>query len=365
MKITAAVVREKARPFTIEELELEGPRENEVVVRLVGAGVCHTDLIVRDQYYPVPLPSVLGHEGAGVVEQVGSKVSKVKPGDHVVLSYMSCGKCANCKKGKAGYCYELFGYNFGGAREDGSTTLNKDGEAVHGSFFGQSSFGTYALANERNVVKVRDDVPLNILGPLGCGIQTGAGGVINALAPHAGTSIAVFGTGSVGLSAIMAARVVGCTTIIGVDVRPSRLDMARELGATHVINGAEGNTVEKIQEITGTGVDCSLETTALPEIFRQAVDCLTLTGVCGLIGAAALGTEVKLDMNTILFGRTVRGIIEGDSIPDIFIPQLIELYMQGRFPFDKLIKFYKLEQINDAARDSEAGTVLKPVLTFA
>jgi aryl-alcohol dehydrogenase len=365
MKITAAVVREKSKPFTVEELELEEPREDEVLVRLVGTGVCHTDLVVRDQYYPVPLPSVLGHEGAGIVEKVGQKVSKVKPGDHVVLSYMSCGRCVNCREGKLGYCYALFGYNFGGARPDGSTTLSKDGEVIHGSFFGQSSFATYALASERNTVKVRDDVPLNILGPLGCGIQTGAGAVINSLAPHAGSSIAVFGTGSVGLSAIMAARAVGCTTIIGIDIRPGRLEIARELGATHVINGSEGDTVKKIQEITGTGVNYSLETTALPAILRQAVDCLTLTGVCGLIGAAPLGTEVALDMNSILFGRTLRGVIEGDSIPDIFIPQLIELYVQGRFPFDKLIKFYKLEEINDAARDSEAGTVLKPVLTFA
>jgi aryl-alcohol dehydrogenase len=365
MKINAAVVREKSRPFTVEELELEEPREDEVLVRLVGTGVCHTDLVVRDQKIPVPLPLVLGHEGAGVVEQVGQKVSKVKPGDHVVLSFFTDGTCVNCREGKLGYCHNLVGYNFGGARADGSTTLSKDGEVIHGNFFNQSSFATHALANERNVVNVRDDVPLNILGPLGCGIQTGAGAVINSLAPHAGTSIAVFGTGSVGLSAIMAARVVGCTTIIGIDIRPDRLEIARELGATHVINGSEGDTVKKIQEISGTGVNYSLETTALPAILRQAVDCLTLTGVCGLIGLAPLGTEVALDMNSILFGRTLRGVIEGDSIPDIFIPQLIELYVQGRFPFDKLIKFYKLEEINDAARDSEAGTALKPVLTFA
>jgi aryl-alcohol dehydrogenase len=365
MKITAAVVREKSKPFTVEQLELGEPREDEVLVRLVGTGVCHTDLVVRDQYYPVPLPSVLGHEGAGVVEQVGQNVSKVKPGDHVVLSFFTCGTCVNCRQGKPGYCHNLFGYNFGGARADGSTTLSKDGEVIHGNFFNQSSFATHALANERNVVKVRDDVPLNILGPLGCGIQTGAGAVINSLAPHAGSSIAVFGTGSVGLSAIMAARAVGCTTIIGIDIRPGRLETARELGATHIINGSEGDAVKKIQEIIGAGVNYSLETTALPAILRQAVDCLTLTGVCGLIGAAPLGTEVVLDMNSILFGRTLRGVIEGDSIPDIFIPQLVELYVQGRFPFDKLIKFYKLEQINDAARDSEAGTVLKPVLTFA
>lgn len=365
MKITAAVVREKSQPFTIEEIELDHPREEEVLIRIVGAGVCHTDLIVRDQYFPVPLPSVLGHEGAGIVEQVGSSASKFKPGDHVVLSFMSCSSCTNCLKGMPGYCYDLYNFNFGGTRPDGSTTMRKGREIIHGSFFGQSSFATYALANERNVVKVREDVPLELLGPLGCGIQTGSGAVINALAPRAGTSIVVFGTGSVGLSAIMAARVLGCTTIIGVDIRPQRLALAKELGATHTINGADGNTLEQIMAITGRGANYSLETTAQPQIFRQAVDCLTLTGICGFIGAAPLGTEVKLDMNNILFGRAVRGIIEGDSIPDIFIPQLIELYVQGRFPFDKLIKQYRLEEINTAAAESESGAILKPVLTFA
>ena len=363
MQVTAAVAREKARPFVIEQLELEEPRPDEVLVRVVGAGVCHTDLIVRDQWYPVPLPSVLGHEGAGVVEKVGDRVTKVRPGDHVVLTYMTCGACKNCIRGAQAYCLKLFELNFGGTRPDASTTLRKDGQPVHSNFFTQSSFATYALATERNVVIVPEDAPLELLGPLGCGIQTGAGGVLNSLRPQAGTSIVVFGTGSVGMSAIMAARVVGCTTIVGVDVKPNRLELARELGATHTINPAETpNVVEQIQQITGGGADYAIETTASPAVFRQAVDCLTLLGVCGLIGAAALGTEVALDMNTILFGRTVRGIIDGDSVPDLFIPRLIELYAQGRFPFDRLVKDYPLDQINQAAADSEQGTVWKPIL---
>lgn len=363
MKITAATVREKEQPFSVEELDLGEPRPDEVLVRVVGAGVCHTDLIVRDQWYPVPLPAVLGHEGSGVVEQVGDRVSKVRPGDHVVLTYRSCGRCVNCKRGQPPYCLDLYDQNFGGSRPDGSNALSSDGEEVHGHFFGQSSFATYALATERNVVKVSEDAPLELLGPLGCGIQTGAGGVLNALHPEAGSSIAVFGTGSVGMSAIMAARVAGCATIIGVDLNEDRLELARELGATHTIDASENdNVVEEIQGITGSGVDYSVETTAVPAVFRQAVDSLTLLGECGLIGAAALGTEVTLDMNSILFGRKVRGIIEGDSIPDIFIPRLIELYSQGRFPFDRLVKFYDLKDINQAAEDSETGVTMKPVL---
>ena len=362
LKIKAAVVREKSQPFTIEELELESPRADEVVVRIVATGLCHTDLVVRDQYYPVALPVVLGHEGAGIVAQVGDRVTKVKPGDRVVLSYLSCGHCVNCKKGDLAYCHQTFACNLGGTRLDGSTTLCKNGEVIHGSFFAQSSFATYALATERNLVKVREDVPLEILGPLGCGIQTGAGAVLNSLNAKAGSSIAIFGTGSVGLSAVMAAVVAGCTTIIAIDINAERLQLAKELGATHIINPGESNPVEAIGQITGSGVNYSLETTGLPQVFRQAVESLTLLGVCGLIGAAPLGTEVTFDMNSILFGRTIRGIIEGDSIPDIFIPQLIELYVQGRFPFDRLISFYNLEQINQAAADSEQGRTIKPVL---
>jgi aryl-alcohol dehydrogenase len=361
-KARAAIVHAKGQPFTLEDVELDAPRANEVLVRIVGAGICHTDLIARDQYYPVPLPAVFGHEGCGVVEHVGTGVTKVQPGDHVVLTYLSCGVCANCQRGRPPYCFDLFRLNFGGARADGSAPIRRSGGAVHGAFFSQSSFSTYALATERNVVKVRKDAPLEILGPLGCGIQTGAGAVMNALRPEAGSSLAVFGTGSVGLSAVMAAKAVGCTTIIAVDMKSNRLALAQELGATHAVNAAEKDTAAEIQRITGSGVMYSLELTAQPRVLRQAVDVLIPSGVCGVIGAPPMGTEVNLDINTILLGRTVRGIIEGDSIPDIFIPHLVELHGQGRFPFDRLISTFPLDQINQAAAASERGEVIKPVL---
>lgn len=363
VSIAAAVVREKSAPFAIETLELDDPKEDEILVRVVAAGLCHTDLIVRDQFYPVPLPAVLGHEGAGVVERVGAKVRKVKPGDHVVLTYASCGVCANCLRGLNGYCAEIYGRNFGGVRPDGTHThATGAGEPVTGCFFRQSSFASYALAGERNIVKIRKDVPLEIMGPLACGVQTGAGAVINALKPAAGESFAVFGAGSVGLSAVMAAKVVGCATIIAVDINPRRLELALELGATHVIDASKADAVAEIRALTGDGVQYSLETTANPKVFRQAVEAVRITGICGLVGAAPMGTEVTFGMNDIMFGRTIRGIIEGDSVPDIFIPQLIELWRQGRFPFDRLIEFYTLADINRAAAESEAGTVLKPVL---
>ena len=362
--INAAVVREKGGAFVIERIDLDDPRDNEVLVRISGVGMCHTDLVVRDQYFPTPLPAVLGHEGSGIVEKIGAAVTKVAVGDHVVLSFGSCGVCANCQSGRYGYCPDLYGRNFSGARPDGSTTCcDAHGAPVSGYFFSQSSFGDLALATERNVVKIPSDVPIEIMGPLGCGIQTGAGAVINALKPGAGTSIAIFGAGSVGLAAVMAAKVVGCAQIIVIDLIEQRLALAKELGATHTINGGSDNVVATIQTLTGgEGVQYSLEATGLPKVVRQAVDCLRLTGICGIIGVAPLGTEVSLDMNGLLFGRTVRGIIEGDSIPDVFIPQLVELWRQDRFPFDRLIRKYPLSQIEAAARASESGEVLKAVL---
>jgi len=365
VNMTAAVVREQKQPFEVEELELEEPRADEVLVRVVATGICHTDLIVRDQWYPVPLPVVLGHEGAGIIERVGEGVTELEPGDHVVLTFASCGRCPNCLRGKPTYCLQFFGLNFSGARLDGSNALGKDGEPVHDRFFGQSSFATHAIATERNAIKVRDDVPLELLGPLGCGIQTGAGGVMNSLAPEAGTSMAIFGAGAVGISAVMAARIVGCATVVAIDIIPERLELARELGATHTIDPNETeNVVEEVQGITGgIGADYSLETTGVPAVFRQAVEALAPVGACGLIGAAPLGTEVSLDMNDILIpGKTVRGIVEGDSVPDVFIPRLVDLYAQGRFPFDRLVRSYPLNEINQAAEDAEKGDTLKPVL---
>lgn len=363
LKIQAAVVQEQSGPFILDDLVLDTPGADEIRVRIAGCGICHTDLVCRDQYFPVPLPCVFGHEGSGIVDAVGAGVTDLEVGDHVVLSFDNCGKCPPCLKGLPGYCLDLYAHNFLGTRTDGTMALHRhDGGDVHGHFFQQSSFATHAIARAANAVKVDRDLPIELLGPLGCGIQTGAGAVMNALRPQAGSSIAVFGAGSVGLSAIMAARVVGCATIIAVDLSPERLDLARELGATHVVAAGEGDPVEAIRAISGGGVLFSLECTGLPRVLRQAVDSLTLTGVCGVIGVSPLGTEVALDMNSLMFGRSVRGIIEGDSVPRIFIPQLVELHKQGRFPFDRLIRFYSLDQINEAVHDTESGKVLKAVV---
>ena len=362
MDIKAAVVRSSGGRLEIEKLALEAPRDDEVIVKIAGVGVCHTDLVCRDQYFPVPLPCVFGHEGAGVVESVGRAVTRVQPGDHVVLSFSSCQSCPSCIAGKPAYCHQLYQHNFLGTRPDGSSALSRNGEVIHGHFFAQSSFGTYALAAERNTVKVDREAPLWLLGPLGCGVQTGAGAVMNALRPQAGSSIAIFGAGTVGLSAVMAAALCGCATVIAVDPLAARRELALKLGATHAIDPLAEDPVKSIQAITGSGVLNSLECTGLPRVVRQAVESLTLTGTCGVMGVSRLGTELQLDMNSILFGRGLRGIIEGDSIPQEFIPRLIDLYRQGRFPFDKLVTEFEFGDIQKAVTESEQGNVVKAVL---
>jgi len=365
MKIDAAVVREESGPFEIETVELEEPRAGEVRVRVVGAGICHTDLSVRDQLLPTPLPAVLGHEGAGVVEAVGEDVTKVEPGDHVVLTFTYDDACEQCRDGQVALCENVMEMNFGGQRlSDGSTPLrDEDGEELSGMFFGQSSFATHAIATEENAVPVDDDVPLAMLGPLGCGIQTGAGGVINVLDPQAGASIVVFGAGSVGLSGVMAADVKGCTDIVAVDPLAPRRETARDLGATHAIDPTAVEDVEgAIRDHLGGGAEYTLETAGVAQVLRQAVDCLGHGGTCGVIGAPPMGTEVGLDVNDMLLGRTVTGITEGNANPDLFIPDLIDLYRRGKFPFDELVTFYDFDEIERAVADQEAGEVIKPVL---
>lgn len=367
MRIRAAVVETKSGPFVFRELDLDAPRQDEVLVRVVATGLCQTDVHVRNQDYPVPLPLVLGHEGAGVVEQVGAAVEGVKPGDHVVMSYPSCGHCRFCRSGHNSYCEHGYEMCFGGSRLDGSNALHwpqgePHADEMHGNFFGQSSFATYALASASNVVKVPGDLPLDLLAPLGCGFQTGAGAVLNSLQVRAGSSIAVFGAGAVGSAAIMAARIVGAAPIIAVDINPKRLALARELGATHAINSREADTAARIMEIIGTGVDHVLEITARPEMLKLAVDVLAPLGIAALIGGAPAGAQAAIDMNTLLNGRIVRGIIQGDAVPQLFIPTLIEMYRKGDFPFDRLVRFYDFNEINQAVEDTRRGETVKAVL---
>jgi len=366
MQITAAVLRSRSGPFGLEIIDLEEPRAGEVLVRVAATGVCHTDMVMRDQDLPTPQPVVLGHEGAGVVERVGPGVTKVAPGDHVVMTFNSCGHCPSCSDHAPTYCHEFFPRNFMGARPDGTSGLSKAGETIHANIFGQSSFATYALCHERNAVKVTKEARLETLGPLGCGVMTGAGAVMNALEVKAGRSLVVFGAGAVGLSAVLAAKAVGAAPIIVVDINPARLALALDLGADHALDGRSEPVLERIQAITGAGADYAIDTTANLKVMRQAVDCLAPRGVCGLVGASKMGDELALDAVAVMSGgRTVRGIVEGDADPDVFIPRLIDLHLAGEFPFERLITFYPMDQINTAVKDGEEGRVIKPVVRMA
>lgn len=362
MLIRAAVTRDAALPPTIEELELDAPRADEVLVRLVATGICHTDLFAPRLF---PLPGVFGHEGAGIVEQVGAHVGKLRPGDRVVLTFGSCGHCRNCLAAAPAYCEHGHRLQFGGTREDGGTTLSRAGERVHGSFFQQSSFATHALATGRNVVKLPDRMPLELAAPLGCGVQTGAGAVLRSLRAPAGSSIAVFGTGSVGLSAIMAARYAALATIIAVDIDPTRLELARELGATHAIDAREGDVVARIQGIEPGGVMYSMETSAALPALNDAIACLMRRGECALLTVPKLGAPVPLTLAPLLTGgRRLIAVLEGDSVPDAFIPQLAQLHLAGRLPIDRLVVDYGFDDIAAALDDASAGRVIKPVLRF-
>jgi aryl-alcohol dehydrogenase len=366
VQVTAAVARTNGAPFTIEQLELDALRHNEVRVRMVATGICHTDTLVRDGIYPTPLPAVLGHEGAGVVEEVGDSVVSVVPGDHVVLAAAYCGHCRRCRNGQMAYCENLMAADFGGRRLDGATSLSKDGEPISSHFFGQSSFSTYANVVEESVVRVDKDVPLEHLGPLGCGINTGAGTVLNELQPEIGSSLVVFGTGAVGCAAVMAARVADCATIVAIDIHDSRLELARELGATHVINSKTENVSERLREITAdAGVDYVVDTTGIPALLRQAADALGVRGTVALVGAAKPGTEVSFEIGSSLVkGWTFKTVVQGSSVPQVFIPRLIQLWRDGRFSFEKLVNDYALEDINQGFEDSKSGKTIKPVIIF-
>ena len=354
-KIKAAVLRKRGGPLKIESLEMEGPRDDEVLVRIVASGICHTDIGFCDYWDKADGPVVLGHEGAGVAEQVGKKVKSVRCGDHVVLSYQSCGRCGQCRRGHPTDCERFYEANFGFARLDGSNALYRSG--VRGHFFGQSSFATHALTTERNIVKVSKRLNLELLSPLGCGLQTGAGTVMNSLKVAKGASIAVFGTGAVGLAAAMAARIVGANPIIGVDIRPKRLKLALELGATHVIDNRRNKTASLIADITGSGVDYVVETTTNQEMHGLAIEVLNPHGTVALL-TGENGT-------TLPEGRRTIGIIQGDAVPQIFIPKLIALYKAGQFPFDRLVRFYDFSKINAAIADAKAGHTIKPVLRIS
>ena len=362
---TAAVLRELEAPLELEEVELDEPREGEIRVAIRGVGICHTDISAAHGAIPIPLPAVLGHEGSGVVEAVGPGVEGLAVGDHVALSFDHCGECAQCAGGHPAYC-ELFGpMNYFGERMDGTVTMHQGEEEVHGNWFGQSSFATHAIASVHNAVKVPEDLPLELLGPLGCGLQTGAGSVLNVMEAKEGESIVVFGIGGVGLGAVMAAKAVGCDPIVAIDLNSDRLEVAKELGATHAINPQEtSDLVWDVLDVTAPGAHYSFDAVGIGPVVRQALEVLRAPGHCVTVGFQGLENEITIDQGHLLVGRRLSGVVEGDADPRAFVPELIQLYRDGKFPFDRIVKTFPFSEINAAIAASESGEVIKPVLVF-
>jgi aryl-alcohol dehydrogenase len=358
METTAAVLRSGDGDYALETLTLAEPAPDQVLVRVEAAGMCHTDVVPR--LLEDLLPVVTGHEGAGVVEAVGEGVVDVSVGDHVVLTFDSCGGCKACVGGTPSYCAEFMVRNMTGRDLDfGTVATDTSGVDVGARWFGQSSFARHCIATSRNVVVIDPKVPLEVVAPLGCGILTGAGSVFEVLRVRPGESLVVFGVGAVGMAAVMAAAAVGAGPVVAVDLAANRLELAAELGAHHCIDGSDDDVVEQVQALTAGGADHAFDTTGASPVILDALASLRLGGHLGLVGIQT--EDLTLDPLALL-GKQVSSILEGGAQPRELIPRLIRLWQDGRFPFDRLIRTYPLSEINRAEKDSATGDVVKPVL---
>lgn len=363
----AAVAPSPGAAFIFKDVELDTPRPYEALIRIVACGICHTDVAARDGMFGLSFPAVFGHEGAGIVESVGPEVDRVSVGDRVVISFGSCGICSNCIAGHPAHCMDFDELNFGSTRLDGSSTIHdSEGRPVGCCFFGQSSLAYHALTSERNLVPVDavNNDELALFAPLACGVQTGAGTVLNELKPRPGESVVVFGTGTVGLSALMAAQMAGAAPIIAVDIVDSRLELAKELGATHVLNARQDKIVPRLRELAGT-VDYAVETTGVSRIIDQALRSLGSLGRMSMLAVAHEDNGEPVTPQSPGREQNVFYSIAGDSDPQKFIPYMISCYRDGKFPFNRLIRQYPALEINQAVRDSLDGPVIKPVLRFS
>ncbi len=365
-----AVVREPGGPFVVEDVELDELRADELRVRMVAVGICHTDISAARGVIPFPLPAVLGHEGAGVVIAVGADVHRARVGDKVLLSYTSCGRCVACRGGRPSYCRSHLRLNLlGGTRSDGSATVrDHDGGELHAHFFGQSSFGREAIVDERSVVVLPADVSeeeMIVLAPLGCGIQTGSGAVLNTLRPRPGTTLAVAGAGAVGLAAVLAARWTALREIVVIDRVSSRLELALELGAMSVVNTSRQELRPALLELTaGEGIDYAIDGTGNLGVIEALADSLSVEGHLALIGAPAAGSRASFDVNAQLPGRVIQGTTMGSADPETYLPFLVDAWRRGAFPIERLERRYPFEDIERAVADARSGESIKPVLIF-
>ncbi len=359
-KATAAVVYEPGGPFILEEVELADLRPGEVYVKVQASGLCHTDLNMQ---HFLPMPAIVGHEGTGVVDEIGPGVDYVKPGDRVILSWPACGVCENCLTGKRYICDAQFPMLFGGCRIDGSKTVKLKGEEISACYFQQSSFSTYALVPESSLVKVDDDdIPPEILAALPCGAMTGAGSVLNELHVGPQDDLLCFGVGGVGQAAIMAAHMAGAYPIIAVARNPKRLQLAMEMGATHTLNAKTDDVVARINEIAPNGIHKAFDSSGAVQSWLTAASVLRMGGIFGVVAAPEAETLGGGPHALLSKAIRVQFIMAGSAVPRVFLPKMIEWYKQGRFPVDRLVTTFPFADINDAVHATEAGEAIKPVV---
>ena len=361
MKAKAAMMREAHAPLTIEEIEVDKPHRREVLIRTVFAGVCHSDLHFIEGLYPIPCPCVLGHESAGVIEAVGEDVTYVKPGDHVITCLSTfCGECEFCLTGRMSLCLSPMVQR----AKDGQQRLSQNGDVV-GQFANLSSYAEYILTHEHSVVKVREDMPLDRAALIGCGVMTGVGAVFHTAKVEPGSTVAVFGCGGIGLSAINGAAIAGAGQIIAVDMVGSKLNLAKEFGATDVVNPADGDVVKQIRSLTDGGVHYSFEAVGLKVTAEQSFRSLRRGGTATIIGMVPVGTNVELHGPEFLQEKKIQGSAMGSNHFRIDMPRLVEFYLRGDLKLDQMISGrIKLEEINDAMAALKTGEVARNVIAF-
>lgn len=365
MKIKAYTLEQANAELKLEELDLDEPKFGEVLIKVVASGICHTDVSgIANSFGLNQYPVVLGHEGAGIIEKLGPGVQGYEVGDHVLMSYPFCGKCDTCMAGYQHICENGIPLQYNGVMADGTGRLSRNGKPIK-NFFLQSSFATYSVMEAKQLVKVDKSVDLKMFAPLGCGALTGAGTILNFWKCGNGDTVAIIGAGGVGMSAMMAAHASNCKKIIMIDVNKGRLDLSLSLGATDVINVKEvKDLTAEIMTITGgKGVNYLVETSGKTDVFNAASAALAVRGEAGIIAPDMSPTEVG-NLFFYLYRKTMHCIVLGMTTPQAIIPKMLELNKRGLFPYEKLVKQYKFEDMNQAIADMKSGVTVKPVLVM-
>ena len=369
----ALVLPGPGEPLVLQTVHLSALLADEALVEIHATGICHTDLSCMNGTLPTATPAVLGHEGAGIVVEVGSGVTHVAKGDKVLLSVNYCQTCPSCVAGHPNFCDEALPRNFGGRRvADGSATVSilDDGGArvdCYSVFFGQSSFASHAVVNRACMVKVPVETPLELFAPLGCGVLTGVGSILNTLDVKEGSSVAVFGVGNVGLSAVMAARIRNARVIVAIDLDERRLELAKTLGATHTVDGSSEDVVAQVKKWSpqGAGVAYAADCTGSPRVIANMLECLAVRGRAAQVGVAAPDQTVPVKiLQHLLRGQEYVGCAGGDALPSALLPWIMEQQQRGRFPLEKLISYYDVQDFARAFEDAKSGSAIKPVLRW-